>query len=162
MAGALPSPQTLAPLFGGVAALGGAAVILAWRVRETQRPATARSILVPPLAMSTGLAMFAVPAFRVPWTWALGALLVGALALSYPVVRTSRLERRGDTIVLLRSKAFLLILVALVAARLAAHRYVEHILSPLQTAGVFFLLAFGTILRWRAGMYLEYRRLVRS
>jgi membrane protein CcdC involved in cytochrome C biogenesis len=156
----MPSPVSLMPLFGGAAALGGAAVILAWRVRETQRPVTARSILIPPLGMATGFSMFLSPPFRVPWTWALGAFLVGALVLSYPLTHTSRLTRRGDVIMLHRSRAFLAILVGLVVLRLALRNYVEHLISPTQTAGLFFILAFGMILRWRVGMWLEYRRLV--
>jgi membrane protein CcdC involved in cytochrome C biogenesis len=32
-------------------------------------------------------------------------------------------------------------------------------LSVQQTAGLFFILAFGIILRWRAQMFLQYRAL---
>jgi membrane protein CcdC involved in cytochrome C biogenesis len=155
----MPFPPVLLPLFGGVAAVGGAAVILAWRVAEQQRPVTERSILIPPLGMSTGFAMFLVPIFRVPWTWALGAFLVGFLVLSIPLVRTSRLTRQGDAIMLRRSRAFLAVLVGLVVVRLALRGYVEHLVSHTQTAGLFFILAFGMIVRWRVGMFLEYRRL---
>jgi membrane protein CcdC involved in cytochrome C biogenesis len=157
----LPFPGYLLPLFGGAAAVGGAVVVLAWRVREQQRPVTARSILIPPLGMSTGFSMFLVPIFRVPWTWALVAFLVGFLVLSIPLTRTSRLTRVGDTIMLRRSRAFLAVLVGLVLLRLALRGYVEHLVSHTQTAGLFFILAFGMIVRWRLGMYLEYRRLVR-
>jgi membrane protein CcdC involved in cytochrome C biogenesis len=152
-------PRALLPLFGGVAAVGGAAVILAWRVAEQQRPVTERSILIPPLGMSTGFAMFLAPIFRVPWTWALGAFLVGFLVLSIPLVRTSRLTRQGDAIMLHRSRAFLAVLVGLVVLRLALRGYVEHLVSHTQTAGLFFILAFGMIVRWRVGMFREYRRL---
>src|SRR6476620_6207048 len=140
-------PRALLPLFGGVAAVGGAVVILAWRVAEQQRPVTERSILIPPLGMSTGFAMFLVPIFRVPWTWALGAFLIGFLLLSIPLVRTSRLTRQGDTIMLRRSRAFLAVLVGLVVLRLALRGYVEHLVSHTQTAGLFFILAFGMIVR---------------
>jgi len=155
-------PRLLLPLFGGVAAVGGAVVILAWRVREQQRPVTARSILIPPLGMSTGFCMFLVPIFRVPWSWALGAFVLGALVLSYPLVHTSRLTRTGDVVMLTRSRAFLAILVGLVVLRLALRGYVEHLVSHTQTAGLFFILAFGMIVRWRVGMYLEYRRLTET
>jgi len=36
-----------------IATLAGGAAILVWRIRETQRPVTAKKILIPPLAMST-------------------------------------------------------------------------------------------------------------
>ena len=35
-----------------------------------------------------------------------------------------------------------------------------HLLPPLQTGALFFVLAFGMISRWRAGMYFKYRRLM--
>ena len=47
--------------------------------------------MLPPLAMSTGFVMFLSPEFRVPWSWAAGAFVLGALVLSYPLLRTSRL-----------------------------------------------------------------------
>jgi membrane protein CcdC involved in cytochrome C biogenesis len=143
-----------------ITSLLGAAAIIAWRVRETQRPVTVRKIIIPPLGMSTGFSMFAYPPTRIPVSWALAAFALGALLLSYPLVKSSRLVRSGETVMLERSKAFLWILLGLVAVRFAARSYVEQYVSPLQTGSIFFVLAFGMILRWRVLMYLEYRRLV--
>jgi membrane protein CcdC involved in cytochrome C biogenesis len=109
--------------------------------------------------MSTGLSMFMVPAVRVPWSYAVVAFLAGVVVLSYPLVRTSRLHVEGDTIVLRRSKAFLWILLGLVALRLALRGYVEQHVSTLQTGGLFFLLAFGMIVAWRITMYRRYHGL---
>ena len=148
----MPLPALLAPLAGALA-------VLAWRIRETQRPVTRRSIVIPPLGMSTGLSMFLLPDFRVPWSWAIGAFLAGALLLSIPLVHTSRMTRAGETIVLRRSRAFLVILLGLAALRLLFRDYVGQVLPPKQTAGVFFLLAFGMIVRWRVWMLGEYARL---
>jgi membrane protein CcdC involved in cytochrome C biogenesis len=142
-----------------VASLVGAAAVLAWRVRETQKPATARTLLLPPLAMSTGLCMFLAPPARVPIGWGAAAFLAGALLLSYPLIHTSTLTRDGDTILLKRSRAFLVILLALVAVRLVARHYVEQYVDAVQTASLFFLLAFGMLLPWRVVMYLRYRKL---
>lgn len=139
-----------------LASLVGAAGVIAWRVRETKRAVTPRSILIPPLAMSTGALMFVVPAARIPTSYALTAFLVGALVFSVPLVRTSRLEIEGDAIVLRRSKAFLVILLGLVAIRLALRTYFEQYVSLIQTSGVFFMLAFGMILVWRLTMYRRY------
>jgi membrane protein CcdC involved in cytochrome C biogenesis len=147
------------PWFGVAAALVGAAAMLLWRFRETTRPVTLRKIVAPPLGMSTGLGMFLAPAARVPWPWAALAFLCGATLLAIPVSRTSRLVRHGEVVLLQRSKAFLWILLALVAVRLLLRAYVGRWLSAPQTAGVFFLLAFGMIVRWRIGMLLAYRRL---
>ena len=139
--------------------LAGAAAVLAWRVRETTRPVTARKIIIPPLGMSTGLSMFAFAPTRIPWSWAIAAFATGALLLSYPLIKSSKLVRRGDVVMLERSRAFLWILLGLVAVRFAARSYVEQYVSPLQTGAIFFILAFGMIARWRTSMYLEYRQL---
>jgi membrane protein CcdC involved in cytochrome C biogenesis len=139
--------------------LVGAAVILAWRVRETARPMTLPKIIMPPLGMSTGLCMFLLPATRVPWSWALGTFALGAFVLSYPLIKTSQLIAVNDQILLKRSKAFLWIFLGLFAIRFVARTYLEEVISPLQTAGLFFLLAFGMILRWRIGMLLRFNAL---
>lgn len=143
----------VSPLVGGVA-------ILLWRVRETRVPVTTKSIIIPPMAMSTGFCMFFSPLTRVPWSWGIGTFLVGALLLAWPVLRTSRLESRGGVIYMQRSRWFLAILLALLGIRLLLHDYIGHLISPLQTAALFYLLAFGMIVRWRAGMYRDYVRLV--
>ncbi|MGD2045633.1 MAG: cytochrome c biogenesis protein CcdC [Gemmatimonadota bacterium] len=152
MPSALRILAVMAPIAGGLG-------VLAWRIQETRTPVTARKIIIPPLAMSTGFGMFFSPAMRVPWTWAIGAFLIGALVLSPPLARTSKLERRGDVILMKRSKGFLLILLGLLALRIALHDYVGHLISARQTAAVFFILAFGMILRWRVGMYFKFREL---
>jgi membrane protein CcdC involved in cytochrome C biogenesis len=145
-----------------VTSLAGAAAVLAWRVRETTRPVTVRKIVLPPLGMSSGFCMFGYPPARIPTLWALSAFAIGALLLSYPLLKSSRLVRRGDVVMLERSKAFLWILLGLVAVRLAARSYVEQYVSPLQTGSIFFIMAFGMIVRWRMLMYREYRQLQAS
>jgi membrane protein CcdC involved in cytochrome C biogenesis len=147
------------PAFMAISTLAGAAVMLAWRYRESRRPMSARTIVLPPIAMSTGLAMFAVPATRVPWSWAAAAFLLGLLVLAVPLARSSRLVREGGQVLMQRSRAFLLILLALLALRVGFREYVGGFISPMQTAGVLYLLAFGMIVRWRAGMFLQFRRL---
>lgn len=137
----------------------GAAAVMAWRLRETTRPVTAKKIIIPPLGMSTGFSMFALPATRIPLSWALCAFAIGALVLSFPLIRTSHLRREGEHIMLQRSRAFLVILLGLVAVRFAARAYVEQFVSPLQTGAIFFVLAFGMIVSWRTWMYLQYKAL---
>jgi membrane protein CcdC involved in cytochrome C biogenesis len=142
-----------------VSSIVGAAVVMLWRVSETRSPISARKILIPPMGMATGFAMFIVPVFRVQWTWAAGAFLFGALVFAYPLLRTSRLVREGDHVMLQRSNAFLAVLLVLAAVRIGARGYFDRILSVQQTAGLFFILAFGMILRWRTRMFLQYRAL---
>lgn len=158
------------PVFGAIphvhaltlaTSIAGGVAVLGWRVRETRRPVSARSIVIPPLGMSTGFCMFLAPVMRVPWSWAASAFLVGAALFSYPLARASALAWDGGQIVMRRSRAFLAILLGLVIVRIALRDYLEHVISPQQTAGIFFILAFGMILRWRAAMYLSYRKLHR-
>ena len=140
--------------------LAAALAVMAWRLREARRPITARSIVLPPLMMSTGLAMFLAPAFRVPWLWAAPALATGALVFAVPLLRSTRLERDGPVVRLRHSRAFLGILMALALVRIVLRQYVDTYVSPEQTAGLFFLLAFGMIARWRATLYFRYRSLL--
>lgn len=143
------------PIFGGIA-------MLAWRVRETRVPVTRKAIVIPPVAMSSAFFMFLSPMMRIPWAWAITAFLLGLFVLSWPLVRSSRLTLRGGVVYMQRSRAFLGILLGLLAVRLGLHDYIGHIVSPLQTASLFYLAAFGMIVRWRLGMYVQYQRIVGS
>ena len=91
--------------------------------------------------------------------WALGAFVIGALVLAYPLVRTSRLALVGDTVMMHRSAAFFVVVVVLALVRFLARGYIDRFISLEQTAGLFFVLAFGMILRWRMSMYFEYLRI---
>ena len=133
--------------------------VLAWRIREGRTAVTVKKIIMPPLGMATGFCMFLAPPFRVPWTWALVAFLIGMVALAWPLLVTSRLVRTGDAIMMQRSNAFFLVVIALAAIRFFARGYFDRIMSIDQTAGLFFVLAFGMILRWRLRMLSEYRAL---
>jgi len=140
--------------------LAGLAAVLVWRVREGRTAVTLRKILIPPVGMATGFSMFVVPAFRVPITWAIIAFLIGAIALAYPLLLTSRLERVGDEIMMKRSGAFFTVVIVLAAIRYFARGYFDRILTLEQTGALFFILAFGMILRWRMSMFFEYRTLL--
>lgn len=148
-------------LLGGSAAVSvlGLCGVLVWRIREGRTAVTVRKIIIPPLGMATGFSMFFVPAFRVPLLWAAVAFLIGAILLAYPLLVTSRLVRDGDNIMMQRSYAFFGVVVFLAAIRYFARGYFDHMMSIQQTAGLFFILAFGMILRWRMRMLSEYRAL---
>lgn len=142
----------------GAGVLGFFAV-LAWRIREGRTPVTIKKVIIPPMGMATGFSMFLVPMFRIPWSWALAAFLIGAVILAYPLIRTSSLSLEGESVMMRRSKAFFLVLFLLAFIRLAAKNYFNKVISLEQTGGLFFVLAFGMILSWRVNMLLEYRRL---
>jgi membrane protein CcdC involved in cytochrome C biogenesis len=121
---------------------------------------TVPRLVIPPLGMSTGFSMFALQTFRVPWTWGLWAFVLGAVVFAYPVIATTRLTRQGDVVMMRRSRLFILVLLVLTTLRLTLRDFVGHFLSTEQTAGLFFILAFGMILRWRTSQYLQYQNLM--
>jgi membrane protein CcdC involved in cytochrome C biogenesis len=145
--------------FTAVTSIAGLAGILVWRVREGRTPVTLRKLLAPPLGMATGFSMFIVPIFRIPWSWAIGAFLIGAIVLAYPLLRTSSLTRAGDIIMMKRSGAFFTVVIFLAAIRYLARGYFDKVLTLEQTGGLFFVLAFGMILRWRMSLFMQYRAL---
>ena len=147
------------PWMSVASAIVGFFAVLAWRVREGRSAVTMRKIIIPPVGMATGFCMFVLPAFRVSWVWALGAFVLGALVLAYPLVRTSRLTLVENEVMMHRSASFFAVIVALGVIRIAAHSYLDTYISVQQTAGLFFVLAFGMILRWRLSMLFQYRRL---
>lgn len=136
-----------------------ALTVIALRLRATGKPTNARRIILPPLGMTTGFAMFLFPQMRIPWLWAIAAFLVGACLFAYPLIRTSTFATEGGQVVLKRSKAFVFILLLLLVVRLTLHNYVEHYVSLQQTASLFFILAYGMLLPWRLVMLIKFRRL---
>jgi len=155
-----PIPPFFAKAAGSFLAAGaGAIVVIMWRLREARSAVSLRKIIIPPLGMATGFSMFVDSAFRVPWTWAGIAFLMGAMVLAWPLLLTTRLERQGETVRMRRSSAFLVVILVLAAIRILARGYFDTILTPQQTAGVFFILAFGMIVIWRANMLMDFRRL---
>ncbi len=151
--------MALPPIPSILMSAAGLIAVTMWRLREARSAVTLRKIVIPPLGMATGFSMFVLPAFRVPWAWAGLAFLIGALALAWPLLLTTRLERQGQAIMMKRSSAFLIVLLLLAVIRFAARGYFDTILTTQQTAGVFFILAFGMIVIWRGKMLMDYRRL---
>jgi membrane protein CcdC involved in cytochrome C biogenesis len=139
--------------------LAGLVAVTTWRLREARSPVSLRKIVIPPLGMATGFCMFFVPAFRIPWAWAGLAFLVGAIALAYPLLLTTRLIRQGDVVMMRRSSAFLAVILVLAAIRFFARGYFDTFLTAPQTAALFFILAFGMIVRWRAQLLIDFRKL---
>jgi membrane protein CcdC involved in cytochrome C biogenesis len=142
-----------------IASLVGLVAVLTWRVREGRTAVSVRKIVIPPLGMATGFSMFIVPAFRIPLLWGVLAFLIGAIALAYPLLRTSRLVQQGDSIMMQRSNAFFSVILVLAAIRIVARGYFDTLLTVEQSGALFFVLAFGMIVRWRSSMLMEYRRI---
>lgn len=147
------------PVITAVVSVIGLAGVLVWRVREGRSAVTLKKIVMPPLGMATGFCMFIVPQSRVPWDWGLAAFLIGAIVFAYPLLLTSDLHLKDGVIMMKRSSAFFAVIIVLALVRYLARGYFDHYLSLMQTGAIFYLLAFGMILRWRLKLYLAYRAL---
>ena len=145
-----------------VVSLVGLAGVLAWRVREGRSAVTLKKIVMPPVGMATGFCMFFVPQCRIPFLWGLGAFLVGAIVLAFPLLLTSDLHLQNGVIMMKRSSAFFSVIIVLAVVRYLARGYFDRFLSLEQTGSLFYLLAFGMILRWRAKLFFAYRTLTNS
>lgn len=152
-------PLHITPTDYAVASLFGAVIIIIWRIREGRSAVTLKKILIPPAGMATGFSMFFAPVCRIPWLWGLSAFLLGATLLAWPLNATTKLYRDGKTIMMKRSSAFLMVVVVLAAIRFFARGYFDKFVSVEQTGAVFYLLAFGMILCWRASMFFAFRKL---
>ena len=109
-----------------LASLVGASGVLVWRVQEGRTAVTAKKILIPPIGMASGFCMFLVPDFRFPLLWAACAFLLGAVVFAYPLLRTSRLVRDGEVIMMQRSNIFFVVVIALAAIRILAHSTIDR------------------------------------
>lgn len=136
-----------------------AVMVIFIRMKASDRPVTVRRIIIPPLGMSTGFAMFIVPDTHISIWWALGAFAAGWFIFAYPLIRSTRFEQRGEHLFALRSKSFVFILLGLLLTRTLLHEYINRYISLPQSAGVFFILAFGMILHWRLHMLKRFKTL---
>ncbi len=151
--------MALPPIPSILASAAGLIAVTMWRLRETRTAVSLRKIVIPPLGMATGFSMFVVPAFRIPWAWAGLAFAIGAVALAWPLLLTTRLERQGDAVMMKRSGAFLVVILVLAVIRFAARGYFDSFLTTQQTAGIFFILAFGMIVVWRTKLLVDFRKM---
>lgn len=150
------SPYLHYILTGGALLMASLALII--RMKASHRPVTVKSIMIPPLGMTTGFWMFIIPEMRIPILWAVIAFAAGWLLFSYPLIRSTRFEMTSGQVFAKRSPSFMYILIGLMLLRLILHGVVEQYISVPQTGSVFFILAYGMILRWRLHMLKQYRQ----
>lgn len=158
MANPIPVPQLTAMIGFCMFAI----MVMLIRLKVAQKPTSMKKIIIPPIGMSTGFLMFLYPPFRIEWSWALSAFLVGALFLSIPLIATSKFEIKNKAIYLKQSRAFIWILIILLVIRLSLHGYLEEYISLYQTPGFFFILAFGMLLPWRIAMLFQYKKVAKN
>ncbi|GAA4715920.1 CcdC family protein [Brevibacillus fulvus] len=148
-------------VLGMIAMLLMAGFVIMVRMRAAKRPVSIKGIILPPIFMSTGFVMFHLPEAVTPLSYDLIAFFVG-MVFSVPLILTSRFEIVGQDVFLKRSKAFFFILFGLLVIRFAIKLIVGDSFSPLQSAGLFFILAYGMIVPWRIAMLVMYRQLVKK
>ncbi len=128
------------------------------RMRSQKKPVSAKKIIIPPIAMSTGALMFVFPEFRVAPLQILEASVIGLL-FSILLIATSKFEIREDDIYLKRSKAFFFILVGLLILRVILKLIFSNSLDVGELGGMFWILAFSMIVPWRIAMLMQYKKL---
>jgi membrane protein CcdC involved in cytochrome C biogenesis len=148
-------------LLSTIGAIGMGTLAMIVRMKAAKKPASAKKIILPPIFMSTGALMFIFPMFRVSFLQVMEALAIGML-FSILLIRTSKFEIRNQDIYLKRSKAFIYILVGLLAVRIIAKMVLSATIDVGELGGMFWILAFGMIVPWRIAMYLEYKKLHRE
>lgn len=136
------------------------AIFIRWKA--SSRPVTVKKIIMPPVGMTTGFLMFVVPEVRIPWLWGIAAFAVGWLLFSYPLIRSTKFEVIEDQVFVQRSRSFIVVLLGLLAVRMLLHEFIEQYISVPQTGALFFLLAYGMILRWRLFMWKHYQTVLKE
>ena len=115
--------------------------------------------ILPDVFVSNRGITYPVPLASPAYKWVGLAFVVGAVALAWPLLLTTRLIRQGDAVMMKRSSAFLAVILVLAAVRFFARGYFDTLLTAQQTAALFFILAFGMIVCWRAKLLIDFRRL---
>lgn len=152
-----PALQTISM----VVALLMATTMIFIRMRAAKKPISFRKIIAPPFFMSTGFLMFILPDTTTAFIYVLIAFCLGVI-FSIPLILTSRFEIVGNDVYLKRSKAFFFILIGLLVIRMTLKIEIGPSFSVMQTAGLFFILAFGMIVPWRVAMAIMYRNLLKK
>ncbi len=143
-----------------LALLMGVAVIFI-RFKASERPVNAKKIILPPLFMSTGALMYVFPYFRITPVEIAEAIVIGAL-FSIFLIKTSKFEISNGEIYMKRSKAFAIVIIALLCIRLGLKVFFSTSTTPGELGGMFWLIAFFMIVPWRVAMYAQYRKLESS
>lgn len=128
------------------------------RMKSSEKPASVKKIILPPLFMSTGALMFIFPMFRVSFGDVIEALTVGII-FSVFLIKFSKFEIKNNDIYLIPSKSFVFILFGLLLFRIIIKLIIGSQISFGETSGMFFLLGFGMIFTWRIAMLFKYLKL---
>lgn len=156
MLGSIPSQymlvgSTVAVIFMGI-------MMMIIRSKSAKKPASAKKIIIPPIAMSSGALMFCFDYFRVPFPQVMEAVIAG-IVFSTVLIATSKFEIVDEDVYLKPSKAFFFILIGLLIIRTVAKVYLSGSFHLGELGGMFWILAFSMILPWRIAMLIQYKKL---
>ncbi|KXZ15096.1 hypothetical protein AXI59_04370 [Bacillus nakamurai] len=145
-------------IISSVIAAAMAIAVMIVRIKSSDKPASPKKIILPPIFMSTGALMFFIPFFRVTGEEFLEAITLGVI-FSIFLIKTSKFEIKNNEIYLKRSKAFVFILIGLLVIRIAMKSILSTTIDYGALSGMFWILAFGMIVPWRIAMFVSYRKL---
>ncbi|AGF27587.1 hypothetical protein BAMY_08805 [Bacillus amyloliquefaciens] len=145
-------------IISSVIAAAMAISVMIVRIKASDKPASPKKIILPPIFMSTGALMFLFPIFRVTGEEFLEAITLGVI-FSIFLIKTSKFEIKNNEIYLKRSKAFVFILIGLLVIRIAMKSILSTTIDYGALSGMFWILAFGMIVPWRIAMFMSYRKL---
>lgn len=145
-------------IISSVIAAAMAISVMIVRIKSSDKPASPKKIILPPIFMSTGALMFLFPIFRVTGGEFLEAITLGVI-FSIFLIKTSKFEIKNNEIYLKRSKAFVFILIGLLVIRIAMKSILSTTIDYGALSGMFWILAFGMIVPWRIAMFMSYRKL---
>ncbi len=148
-------------LLSSIVAVCMAVGVMFLRFKAAKKPVTKKKIILPPFFMSTGALMYFLPAFRLTSLEIVEAITVG-LIFSIFLIKTTKFEIRNEQIYMKPSKAFIFILVGLLAVRVVMKSYLSQSIDLAELSGMFFLLAFAMIVSWRIAMYRSYAKLEKT
>lgn len=145
-------------IISSVIAAAMAIAVMIVRIKSSDKPASPKKIILPPIFMSTGALMFFIPFFRVTGEEFLEAITLGVI-FSIFLIKTSKFEIKNNEIYLKRSKAFVFILIGLLVIRIVMKSILSTTIDYGALSGMFWILAFGMIVPWRIAMFVSYRKL---
>ncbi|MEG9463232.1 MAG: DUF1453 family protein, partial [Bacillus amyloliquefaciens] len=129
-------------IISSVIAAAMAISVMIVRIKSSDKPASPKKIILPPIFMSTGALMFLFPIFRVTGEEFLEAITLGVI-FSIFLIKTSKFEIKNNEIYLKRSKAFVFILIGLLVIRIAMKSILSTTIDYGALSGMFWILAFG-------------------
>lgn len=145
-------------LLSSIVAVCMAVGVMLLRFKAAKKPVTKKKIILPPIFMSTGAMMYFLPEFRLTSLEIVEAIIAG-LIFSIFLIKTTKFEIRDKQIYMKPSKAFIFILIGLLAVRVALESYLSQSIDLAELSGMFFLLAFAMIISWRILMYRSFTKL---